>query len=193
MGAELGPRDAHHDEDIEFYVQIGFWLRSLRHRQELSLAQLSEKSGMSSSFLSQMERGLIQPSLVSLNRVCRALGTTAQAVMSLQTQEASSVVRSTEGHVFEDARVLARGNRKLHPMEFRTAPRDFGDLFQHEAEEMLYVVGGVVEVEVDGTERHLLGPGDTIYYGPFVSHRWRNAGPGEIHVVVVSESLDHRI
>src|SRR4051794_33062798 len=113
------------DEDVAFYVQIGAWLRALRLRNGLSLAQVSAASGLSSSFLSQMERGLVQPSLVSLNRVCRALGTTAQSVMALQTTEATSVVRAHEGRVFDDARVLVRGNRKLNPMEIRTAPREF--------------------------------------------------------------------
>jgi transcriptional regulator with XRE-family HTH domain len=70
--------------DADLHVALGRWLRLLRKRQGLSLAAVAAQSGLSQSFLSQMERGLVQPSLRSVNRVARALGTTASAVFALQ-------------------------------------------------------------------------------------------------------------
>jgi transcriptional regulator with XRE-family HTH domain len=174
--------------DADLHVELGRWLRLLRKRQGLSLAAVAAQSGLSQSFLSQMERGLVQPSLRSVNRVARALGTTASAVFALQGSGPVSLVRSGEGEIFAEARLLVRGNRAIHPVEILGAPTEFGDYFEHSGEELLYVVAGRIEVEVARTTRYLLTPGDAIYFASMVGHQWRNADGGPIHVLMVTEN-----
>jgi transcriptional regulator with XRE-family HTH domain len=174
--------------DADLHVELGRWLRLLRNRQGLSLAAVAAQSGLSQSFLSQMERGLVQPSLRSVNRVARALGTTASAVFALQGSGPVSLVRSGEGEIFAEARLLVRGNRAIHPLEIRGAPTEFGDYFEHPGEELLYVIAGRIEVEVARTTRYLLERGDAIYYAGMVGHQWRNADGGPIHVLMVTEN-----
>jgi transcriptional regulator with XRE-family HTH domain len=174
--------------DADVHVELGRWLRLLRKRKGLSLAAVAEQSGLSQSFLSQMERGLTQPSLRSVNRVARALGTTTPAVFALQGSAPVSVVRHGEGEIFAEARLLVRGNRAIHPLEIRGAPTEFGDYFEHPGEELLYVIAGQVEAEVARTTRYVLEAGDAIYYAGLVGHRWRNMGGGPIHVLMVTEN-----
>ena len=69
-------------EDESFYRRIGQAVRAIRRREGMTLATLSASSGMSPSFLSQMERGLVRASYLSLNRVAKALGTTVQELMT---------------------------------------------------------------------------------------------------------------
>jgi len=180
---ELGQR-----ADEPLHVELGRWLRLLRRRQGQSLAAVAEASGLSQSFLSQMERGLVQPSLRSVNRVAAALGTTASAVFALQDSGPVSLVRHGEGGIYAEARVLVRGNRAIHPLEIRAAPAEFGDYFEHPGEELLYVIAGRIEAEVGGSTRYVLEPGDALYYEGMVGHRWRNAGGGPIHVLMVTEN-----
>jgi transcriptional regulator with XRE-family HTH domain len=178
--------------DGDLHVELGRWLRLLRRRQGLSLAAVAEASGLSQSFLSQMERGLVQPSLRSVNRVATALGTTASVVFALQGAGPVSVVRRGEGEIFADSRLLVRGNRAIHPMEIRGAPQEFGDYFEHPGEELLYVIDGRIEAEVSRADLYMLGPGDAIYYASMVGHRWRNVDGGPIHVLMVTENrADH--
>jgi transcriptional regulator with XRE-family HTH domain len=173
--------------EADLHVELGRWLRLLRKRQGLSLAAVATQSGLSQSFLSQMERGLVQPSLRSVNRVATALGTTASAVFALQGSGPVSLVRRGEGEIFAEARLLVRGNRAIHPLEIRAAPTEFGDYFEHPGEELLYVIAGRIEVEV-ARVRYLLEPGDAIYYASMTGHQWRNADGGPIHVLMVTEN-----
>ncbi|MGH3252385.1 MAG: helix-turn-helix domain-containing protein [Trebonia sp.] len=172
----------------DLHVELGRLLRVLRKRQHLSLAAVAESSGLSPSFLSQMERGLVQPSLRSVNRVAAALGTTASAVFALQDTGPVSLVRLGEGVILADSRLLVRGNRAIRPVEIRSAPTEFGDYFEHAGEELLYVIDGRIEVEVSRADRHVLGSGDAIYYASMIGHRWRSVDGGPIHVLMVTEN-----
>lgn len=184
----MGPTTTGPPAEAELHVELGRWLRLLRKRQGLSLAAVAGSSGLSQSFLSQMERGLVQPSLRSVNRVAAALGTTASAVFALQGAGPVSLVRRGEGEIFADSRLLVRGNRAIHPVEIRGAPPEFGDYFEHAGEELLYVIDGRIEVEVSRADRYVLGSGDALYYASMIGHRWRNADGGPIHVLMVTEN-----
>jgi transcriptional regulator with XRE-family HTH domain len=49
-------------------------LRKERLRRNMTLEQLSQRTGLSKSFLSQIERGLAQPSITSLKKIAHQLG-----------------------------------------------------------------------------------------------------------------------
>ena len=53
---------------------LGGFIRAQRRAQELSLRRLSEASGISNPYLSQIERGLRRPSADVLRQIARALG-----------------------------------------------------------------------------------------------------------------------
>ncbi|MCP4653224.1 MAG: helix-turn-helix domain-containing protein [Candidatus Omnitrophica bacterium] len=55
---------------------IGQKIRLLRQKKNLALKDLAEKTGLSSSFLSQLEKGLTLPSVDSLRKIAHALCTT---------------------------------------------------------------------------------------------------------------------
>ena len=53
---------------------IGQQIRKERLRNRFTLEQLSQRTGLSKSFLSQIERGLAQPSVASLKKIALELG-----------------------------------------------------------------------------------------------------------------------
>ncbi|MCB1248282.1 MAG: helix-turn-helix transcriptional regulator [Acidimicrobiales bacterium] len=53
--------------------ELGEFIREQRNRGELSLRKLSELSGISNPYLSQIERGLRRPSAEILQNIARAL------------------------------------------------------------------------------------------------------------------------
>src|SRR3546814_19856117 len=61
--------------DAAANLRLGASIRHLRHARGRTLVQLAEATGLSHPFLSQLERGLAQPSLSSLRRTALALPT----------------------------------------------------------------------------------------------------------------------
>ena len=55
--------------------RLGRRIRRLRRARGRTLVELAEAAGLSHPFLSQLERGLARPSMASLERIARALGT----------------------------------------------------------------------------------------------------------------------
>lgn len=49
----------------------GSKVRKLRKLKELTIEELSEKSGFTASYISQVERNLIEPSLTALSKICK--------------------------------------------------------------------------------------------------------------------------
>jgi transcriptional regulator with XRE-family HTH domain len=58
----------------EIRTKFGKRLRRLRRMQDVTQEQLSEKSGVSSDFISQIERGLNSPSLDTIQKLADGLG-----------------------------------------------------------------------------------------------------------------------
>lgn len=63
-------------------IALGGRLRDRREAEGLTLAALAQGSGMSLSYLSDVERGRRLPALDALDRVCAALGTTVVELLA---------------------------------------------------------------------------------------------------------------
>lgn len=63
---------------------LGTRIRKLRRGKSLTLKQLSSSTNLSVSFLSEIERGLAQPSMASLKKIRKALGV---SLLTLSEQE----------------------------------------------------------------------------------------------------------
>ncbi|MEN8243729.1 MAG: XRE family transcriptional regulator [Thermodesulfobacteriota bacterium] len=99
---------------------LGTRIRAERLQKPLTLKQLAEKTKLSISFLSEIERGLSQPSMASLRRISQALGI---SLLSFREREGNGAKRS-EGQSLEidayhrptrditEATVVRSGNRK---------------------------------------------------------------------------------
>lgn len=61
---------------------IGLGIRDERRRQNLTIAQLAENSNLSKGFISQIERGIAQPSVTTLKNISQALGISIVSLFS---------------------------------------------------------------------------------------------------------------
>lgn len=153
-------------------------MRLRRKSLGLTLVQLAERSGLSQPFLSQVERGRARPSMRSLGAIAGALATTAPALLSLPEQSALALVGPLDGPAVETsgggtARSIAQGAREMLPMEFLGGPREYDEYLEHEGEEFLYVVTGVIEVDLAGQAPRRVAGRESLYYPATVPHRWR--------------------
>lgn len=182
---------------------IGARIRATRHARGLTLVQLAELCSLSHPFLSQLERGQARPSMASLERIARALGTSQVELLSpvgapSQTppagdhDDAAGVLRASAGrrggYGAATARVLFDGGAPFQSLEVSGANTDFGHAYVHAEHEWIYVVGGRVEAQLDGVGT-LLGPGDSLACPPEVAHHWRSPDGRPYVLVVVKEHL----
>lgn len=185
--------EADDPSDAALRTELGAAIRQLRKERGLTLVQLAQRAELSHPFLSQLERGLARPSMPSLHRIARALGTTQQALFVQAVDPAGSaapggavrVARagdddgatvSNDGGV---ARMLGTAALRLHPVEYRGMHADFQDYYEHPGDEFCYVVEGEIEVDLrtpDGRRVERLGPGDSVTYPGGTPHRWRALG-----------------
>ena len=113
---------------------LGAAIRGLREERAIRLTDLAKQTALSVSFLSQLERGLTNPSLPSLVRISAALGTSAHALLAnlspvseMPADPVSPVFQGGEDGAYIDnvvgyARSLVQGRRAIQPMEVVGAP-----------------------------------------------------------------------
>lgn len=170
--------------------RLGAAIRETRHARGLTLVQVASAAGLSHPFLSQLERGLAQPSMRSLFQIAEALGTTQQALLAAAGADDATVDLETGG----GARLLGPSPAGTAVTEFVGPPREFAEFFRHDHAELLYVVAGSIEVEVhddDGvpTTTTLRSRG-TIGYPGGVDHRFRQVGEATAVVLAVHGAPD---
>lgn len=65
--------------------KIGQRIREERLKRQLTLDQLSQNTGLSKSFLSQIERNITQPSITSIKKIARYFGISVVALLTDET------------------------------------------------------------------------------------------------------------
>lgn len=88
---------------------LGALLRAQRVSAELSLRELANRTNVSNAYLSELERGLHEPSLRVLRAIASALGTplgsllASAGVLGDREDDHQSGVRETEAAILRDA------------------------------------------------------------------------------------------
>lgn len=175
--------------------RMGRTIRETRHRRKLTLVQLAERTQLSHSFLSQIERGLAQPSMQSLHRIAVALGTTQDQLIAGAAGHGPEIAVQRRGEGMPlpmaenrpstgNARQLLSGPGGFFPTEFVDLAQEFGEFFAHEGNEFLYVAEGVIEVDL-GHTTYVLKAGDCLRYPGSQPHRWRAMGRGRSRVLMI--------
>jgi transcriptional regulator with XRE-family HTH domain len=84
---------------------LGALLRAQRVAADLTLRQLSERTQVSNAYLSQLERGLHEPSLSVLRAIAAALGVPLGTLLTragVLEEETGDGVRETEAAILRD-------------------------------------------------------------------------------------------
>lgn len=168
---------------------VGLRLRELRRQQRMSARELARLLDISPSAVSQIERGVMQPSVSRLIAITDALGVPLAAVFSaasVAVDEHAGGVAVLRGE-HSTAVTLSSGVtfRRLSPG--RTPGVDYfesiyppgaaahaeNDLFRHEGYEVGNVLSGALTVDFDD-ERIVLRPGDSVSYPCSRPHRIHN-------------------
>lgn len=186
------------DGEPELRRRLGAVIRARRKALGLTLVQLAGQAGLSHPFLSQLERGLVRPSMSSLHRIAQALRTTQPALMSLTLDRGDAkvgLVPAGEGIPVQNpggsARSLVAGSRALYPLLFEGALPEFGPAYSHDGDEFIHVLAGAIEVDIADEGLFTVRTGDTLYYPGTLAHRWRGIGDEPVRALFVQQGGTH--
>ncbi len=175
-------------------IDVGNRIKSIRKRKGLTLQNLSEKSGMSATAISAIERNVSSPTVNTLASIGKALGESLSSLLG--ESEIAYVVTRAEGRERPaapgngtDFQSLATGvpGQRFVPMLGVLAPgaTSGDDPVNRNADDFLFVMRGMLDVESNGTTIRL-GEGDSLYFRGNTPYRWRNAAAEETQVILVS-------
>jgi len=171
-------------------THVGERLRALRRERGMTMAELAQATGLTSGFLSQLERDLTSVSLSSLARICAALDVRFGDV--LDEAPTGAVIRREDAPAWtaigahEDFILSSRDEQRFHLIESRIPPGAGAgeDLYTFPADvELVYVLAGRLELRVQD-KLYLVTAGDTVTYAPRDPHTWRNPSEDEEAVVL---------
>jgi transcriptional regulator with XRE-family HTH domain len=175
---------------------VGLRVRGLRESMDLSLRDLSERTGVSAPMLSQVERGETSPTLAVAAKIAAGLELTLSQLLRLDEDRHVVVVRARErrarrrgGHKVEELTPPLPGQRadvSVHTLAAGAATGGAGDPPLHEpgSRETAVVLAGEVDLFVDGV-RHQLGEDDSVTFDADLPHHFENNGSGEARFVAV--------
>jgi len=171
-------------------------LRGLRTGRGLSLDVLAQRTGLTKGFLSLIERGLKAPSISTLLRLSETYQLPLGALLDepRPTEPKYSLVRrdarkkyAREGSLYGyryEAIAYAKKLKRMEPFIVSPPLRVPRKFFQHDGDEMVYVLEGQVEIHL-GKEKIRLTPGDCLYFDASTPHRSHSVGRERAATLVV--------
>ena len=192
---------------------LGEKIREERRKRKFTLEKLSQKAGLSKSFLSQVERGLAQASVSSLKKIAREFGISVVDLFSEQPEPqypgGAPPNANKNGPMYIGGFQVVRANRRksltlpgskvtydlltpdlnrqLEVMFMKIEPGEHsGDepLIDLPGEKFGLVLKGTLEFRV-GKEVQEIRAGDSFYFPAHVPHAWRGLGKEPIEVIWV--------
>jgi transcriptional regulator with XRE-family HTH domain len=173
-------------------IDVGERLRAIRTLRRLTLRMVAERTGLSESFLSQVERGRANASVASLKRMAAALGVNVADLFEPDGTRSRPRVLRRESRPMLTFGTLGRKYmltpRPLEHLQVIVGELDSGgstgdEPYTHgDSEELLVVLAGVVHLQL-GTEVFELREGDSIDYRSSTPHRLTNAGDATAEVM----------
>jgi len=187
-------------------ASLGERLRALRTARGLSLAQLAKRCSCSTSFLSQVERGLSSISIPVLGTVCEALSLSlSQFFSGLEADGGERAIKDPLSSVLRVGEQVGINLSKA-AIKYRFLTRDLplrgfdivvGEIpsgyvyppAAHEGEEFGYILEGRLRLWIEDRDVDL-GPGDSYHVVSTSPHGYQALGSESVKVLWV-QTVQH--
>ncbi|MFH1245777.1 MAG: helix-turn-helix domain-containing protein [Candidatus Omnitrophota bacterium] len=153
-------------------MKIGYKIKSVRNRRGITLNTVSQETGLTTSFLSQLERDLTSPSVSSLEKIARALHVQVASFFQDIEKEELIFVKKGAGRKIEHKKknilieTLASGffdiNTQLQLFTLGIGARLTRELIPHQGEKFMMVLEGSTKLLYNNKE-FLFESGDSVY------------------------------
>jgi transcriptional regulator with XRE-family HTH domain len=196
-------QNGRNDEDAATRAELGGKIRTLRNTAGLTINQLAEGAAVSASLVSQVERGVAEPSLSSLRRIARFLDVPVASLFVgggdvpadssnrrgerlVVRREARKLLKAPESEMTYELLQpdLAGRAYEIVEVEFPPGSRMPEEPTFHEGEESTVVISGEL-VAFHDSEEFTLHAGDTITWNPELEHWIENRTDTPATVITV--------
>ncbi|MEI4770254.1 XRE family transcriptional regulator [Psychrobacillus sp. FJAT-51614] len=163
---------------------IGTILKTIRKERKLTLKVLARQTGVSISFLSQVERGRSSVTLESLKKIADALKVNP-TVFFPENEKEKELEEIRQQFYYKD---LSCGIREAtySPILVTLQPgQNEGNAFSHGGHEFIFVIEGTLTVVVDD-QKEELKEHQSIMFDANRTHYWYNLTDQPIKFLVVS-------
>jgi transcriptional regulator with XRE-family HTH domain len=198
-----GHRTLHVDgEAAESFIaekRIGERIKHLRLKKSMGLVELGRHTGLSASFLSQLETGRVVPTLRNLARIAMVFSKDLSYFFDPEPQTLFRLHRRDDrvrmpqtgaddpAYFFESLGYLVP-DRQLDPYFAEFLPMKEGRVpraHQHPGCEFLYLLTGTLDVR-HGDAIHRVEAGDAIYFDANTTHSYMCSGKTPAAAVIVT-------
>ena len=188
-------------EQAEAFIsekRIGERIKHLRLKKGMGLVELGRHTGLSASFLSQLETGRVVPTLRNLARVAMVFSKDLSYFFEPEPQMLFRVHRASERarlpqsgveeptYFFESLGFLTP-ERSLDPYFAEFLPLKAGregKVHQHPGNEFVYLISGELDMR-HGEETYRMAAGDGVYFDAATSHGYQCVGNEPATAVIV--------
>jgi transcriptional regulator with XRE-family HTH domain len=164
-------------------LDLGRTARRLRESQNLTLADVAHRAGISSAMLSRLETGRVSPSLETIVALSQALGVTASVLMQRVGNDDGGAQFIKSGEGLETVRSGTRRGHTYHLLAAQRGPRkifepflvtftDKSEIFpgfQHPGIEFIHLLSGIIHYR-HGRHTYVMRPGDSLTFRGDVAH-----------------------
>jgi transcriptional regulator with XRE-family HTH domain len=179
--------------------RIGERIKYLRLKKSMGLVELGRHTGLSASFLSQLETGRVVPTLRNLARIAMVFSKDLSYFFDPEPQTLFRVHRKNDrvrlpqtgvtdpAYFFESLGYLVP-DRQLDPYFAEFLPKKEGRdsrAHQHVGAEFLYLLSGQLDV-THGEVTHHVGAGDAVYFDATTIHSYSCAGETSATALIVT-------
>jgi transcriptional regulator with XRE-family HTH domain len=173
------------DAGSEMRASLGDLIRAARTGR-FTIDELARRSGVSSGRISQIERGLANPSFATLWKLATALqiqigtffqGPAAEEQMVVRKNEGKRLVLPHDDLVYQLLTPDLQGSLEVFRFQVPPAFDNSRRPITHQGDECIHILEGSLEVTV-GEQMFLLEEGDSITYEAVLPHFVRNPGDG---------------
>ncbi len=164
-------------------LEIGKKIAAYRQRHHLTIRELAEETGLSSALLSQLERGMGNPTLYALKALAHTLGIPLSRLVEQPIPYESLILRkkdrrkiySASGQPLYDvlSSSATRSPLELFYLELPPHEKTQGGLSSHPEEEILLLLAGSGLCYLENEVFHL-AEGDSVRILPNMGHQLEN-------------------
>ena len=180
-----------HVVERETLEELGALIRQTR-QDRFTVHELAARAGISPGLLSQIERGLGNPSFKTLQGLASALdlrigdlmagGRNGARQMVVRLQDRKRLHVGAEGLTYELLTPDLQGRLEVLQTSVPAGFSNASQPFSHVGEECVVLLSGHLEVTV-GEQSFEMSAGDSITYDSVISHWWRNATNEEALII----------
>lgn len=174
----------HGSNDNDYAVELGNRIRMVRKSKNMTLADVARQMGVTRSLLSQVERGITNPSVTTLRRVAQVLNIPLFNLLTENDFSTNALVKESERKTIIMPRttlvyqLLSPDlNRKIEMVYSRieVGCSSCEEPVSHPGEECMLMLKGTIRFEV-GDEVFIVEEGDSLYFDCGQPHRLTNIG-----------------